>query len=75
MEAVVLRNVVTVSPKFQVVIPQNTREHLHIRKGQKMVVFEWGSLVVLVPSGPIKELEGKLPKMSTDDLRDHSERF
>lgn len=32
---------VTVSPKFQVVIPKSVRETLHLRPGQKMQVVEY----------------------------------
>lgn len=70
-----VQNVVTVSPKFQVVIPEKNRVHLKIRKGQKMVVFERGNSLLFVPAVDVRKLRGSLPKMSTDDLRDHSERF
>ncbi len=49
---------VTVSPKFQVVIPRPVREHLHIRPGQKMQVVEYAGRVEFVPERDISELEG-----------------
>ena len=40
---------VTVSPKFQVVIPRCVRESLHLRPGQKMQVVEYSGRIELIP--------------------------
>jgi len=50
--------VVTVSSKYQVVIPKDVRERTGIRPGQKMQVFAIGSRVELVPVEPIENLRG-----------------
>lgn len=66
---------VTVSPKFQVVIPQEIREDLKLKPGEKMVVIEKGGIIHLISVGSIKDIRGIAPGLTTDDLRDESERF
>ena len=51
---------VTVSSKFQVVIPKGVREQLHIKAGQKMMVMPYGEHIQLVPVKPAKALRGLL---------------
>ena len=52
---------VTVSPKYQVVIPKAVREQLHIRPGQKVEAFAVGNRVELVPVEPMQALRGRFP--------------
>ena len=52
---------VTVSPKFQVVIPQEVREALAIRPGEKLQVFQFDNRIELVPVRPIRELRTDVP--------------
>jgi AbrB family looped-hinge helix DNA binding protein len=67
---------VTVSPKFQVVIPQSVRERVGIKPGERMIVMERGNVIYLVRIGEIKDAKGFLgKKISTKGLRDESERF
>ena len=40
---------VTVSPKFQVVIPKKIRERLKVKKGQKFQVFFFEGRIELIP--------------------------
>ena len=49
---------VTVSPKFQVVIPRPVRDHLHLLPGQKMQVMEYQGRVELLPERDIGEMRG-----------------
>ncbi len=56
---------VTVSPKFQIVIPKSIRELLHLRPGQKMQVMEYAGRVELIPERDIKELRGFLKGINT----------
>ena len=51
---------VTVSPKFQIVIPRPVRDNLHIRPGQKMQVVEFDGRIELIPERDIQELRGFL---------------
>ena len=54
-------SVVTVSPKYQVVIPKDVRQKLKIRPGQKVEAFAVGNRVELVPVEPIQTFRGKFP--------------
>jgi AbrB family looped-hinge helix DNA binding protein len=56
---------VTVSPKYQVVIPRPVRDHLHIRPGQKMQIVEYEGRIELIPERDITELRGFLRGMDT----------
>ena len=49
---------VTLSPKFQVVIPREVRESLHLKAGQKMQVVRYGNRIELVPLQPVGALRG-----------------
>ena len=61
---------VTVSPKFQVVIPKSVRESLHLRPGQKMQVIEYEGRVEFIPERNISELRGFLKGINTDFKRE-----
>ena len=61
---------VTISPKFQVVIPRRVREALHLRPGQKMQVVEYGNRVELIPEKDIAAMRGFLKGMPTDFERE-----
>lgn len=61
---------VTVSPKFQVVIPKNVREALGIQSGQKVQVLTYQNRIELIPLKPMKEMKGFLEGMDTDLQRD-----
>jgi AbrB family looped-hinge helix DNA binding protein len=56
---------VTLSTKYQLVIPKEIREALDLRPGQKIQVFREGNLVTLVPVRPIQELRGMARGMDT----------
>ena len=51
---------VTVSPKFQVVIPRNVREAMGVRPGQKMAVIRYGERIELIPIRPMAEMRGRM---------------
>jgi AbrB family looped-hinge helix DNA binding protein len=56
-------SIVTVSPKYQVVIPKDVREKLNIRPGQKVQAFAVGNRVEFVPLEPIQTFRGKFPDL------------
>ncbi|MCJ8274154.1 MAG: AbrB/MazE/SpoVT family DNA-binding domain-containing protein [Psychrosphaera sp.] len=61
---------VTVSPKFQVVIPKEVRESMGIESGQKVQILTYKNRIELIPIGPMKKLRGILPKAEVDFERD-----
>jgi AbrB family looped-hinge helix DNA binding protein len=56
---------VTVSPKYQVVIPKEIRESLKIQPGQKVQVIAYGGRIELVPVRPLKRMRGFLKGIKT----------
>jgi len=56
---------VTISPKYQVVIPRAVRDALHLRPGQKVQVIEHAGRVELIPERDIVELRGFLKGINT----------
>lgn len=56
---------VTVSFKFQVVIPRSIRESLNIRLGQKVRVIPYEGRIELIPLKPIQEMRGFLKGIDT----------
>lgn len=56
---------VTVSPKYQVVIPKLIRESMKLRAGQKLRVVEYEGRIELIPDRDISELRGFLKGMNT----------
>ena len=58
-------SVVTVSPKFQVVIPRHIREALKLEPGQKVQAFEYEGRVEFIPLRPAKAMRGFLRGLDT----------
>ena len=65
---------VTVSPKFQVVIPLKVREQMRVKPGQKMHVIAYDNMVVFIPVRPIREARGSLKGINTNIDRDDQDR-
>lgn len=61
---------VTISPKYQVVIPRSVRESLHLQPGQKMQVVEYEGRVELIPERDIKDLRGFVKGINTEFKRE-----
>lgn len=61
---------VTVSPKYQVVIPKTVREALKLHPGQKMQIVEYAGRIELIPERDIKELRGFLKGINTEVKRE-----
>ena len=61
---------VTVSPKFQVVIPRIIREKLEIRPGQKIQAILYNNRIEMIPMRPIKKMRGFLRGIDTNIERD-----
>lgn len=56
---------VTISPKFQVVIPKGIREGLKLRSGQKVQAILYDDRIELVPVRPARAMKGFLKGIDT----------
>jgi AbrB family looped-hinge helix DNA binding protein len=56
---------VTISPKFQVVIPKAIREKLNLSPGQKVQAIAYEGRIELIPLRPIREMRGFLKGIDT----------
>ncbi len=65
----------TISTKFQIVIPKEVREKLHLTPQQRLQIVEKGGIITLVPEVPLKSLKGVLKGMSKTDLREKKDRL
>lgn len=63
-------NAVTVSPKFQVAIPQEVREQLHLEAGQKMQIIAYDNRIELIPLQSPTRLRGFLKGLDTTVSRE-----
>ncbi len=65
---------VTVSSKYQVVIPQPIREQMAIEPGSRFSVVRHGNVIELIPVPTLSELQAELRGISTE-IEDDPERF
>jgi AbrB family looped-hinge helix DNA binding protein len=63
-------NTVTVSSKYQVVIPKEIREKVGLKVGTTLEVINYGTRIELVPIQPIKGLKGIFRGINTDITRE-----
>jgi len=61
---------ITVSSKFQIVIPARIREALGIRPGEKLHAIEYRGRIELVPVKPARAARGSLKGIDTNVPRD-----
>lgn len=61
---------VTISPKFQVVIPKVIREAMKLRPGQKLKVIEYDGRIELILDRDISELKGFIKGINTEFVRE-----
>ena len=61
---------VTVSPKYQVVIPREAREALGIQPGQKVQVMVYEGRVEFIPAKKLRSMRGFLKGIDTSVARD-----
>lgn len=65
---------VTISPKFQVVIPKEIRRKLGLTPGQKVQTIAFEDRIELIPVRPIKRMKGFLKGIDTS-IRRESDRL
>ncbi len=56
---------VTISPKFQVVIPQSVREALGLQPGEKVQVLSYEDRIEFIPVKKLKKMRGFLRGIET----------
>jgi AbrB family looped-hinge helix DNA binding protein len=61
---------VTISPKYQIVIPKEIREKLGLSPGQKVEAIMYQGRIELIPVRPIEKMRGFLEGMDTTVERD-----
>ena len=61
---------VTLSPKYQIVIPKIVREELNLDAGMKMSVIVFKDRIELIPISAIKLLRGSLKGIDTKIIRE-----
>ncbi len=61
---------VTVSPKYQIVIPKEIRESMGIFSGQKIQIMSYQGRIELIPLRPMKEMKGFLEGIDTSVVRE-----
>ena len=63
-------SIVTISPKFQVVIPRAIREALRLQPGQKVQVLQYQNRVEFIPVQAMRKMRGFLKGIDTTVTRD-----
>lgn len=61
---------VTVSPKYQIVIPKEIRESLGIVSGQKVQIMSYQGRIEVIPLKPMKDMRGFLKGIDTTIVRE-----
>ena len=65
---------VTVSSKYQVVIPKEVRQQVPLRTGQKLAVLVKEGVITLLPDRPIASFRGFLRGMKVGAVREKRDR-
>jgi AbrB family looped-hinge helix DNA binding protein len=65
---------VTLSSKYQLVLPKGARERLQLRPGMRITVLDKGGVIFLVPERPVEAYRGIARGVSPHGLRDKKDR-
>ena len=66
---------VTLSPKYQVVIPRRVRDRMGLRPGEKLQVISFDNRIELVPVRPMKTAKGFLKGLDPTFARERDDRI
>ncbi len=61
---------VTISSKFQVVIPQDIRDELSLKPGQQVQAIAYNNRIELIPVRPLRQMRGFIQGIKTDVPRE-----
>lgn len=67
---VIRMETVTISPKFQIVIPQKIREAMGLKSGEKAGVISFRNRIEVIPVRNVRALRGYLRGINTAMVRD-----
>lgn len=67
-------NTVTISPKFQIVIPQEIRKRIDLQPGEKLPVISFDDRIELIPIRPMREMKGFLKEFDPHFERERNDR-
>lgn len=67
-------NTVTISSKYQVVIPRPIREQFNLKPGQKIMFIPYMDTLRVVIVPPIEDAEGIFENIDTDPQREKKDR-
>jgi len=65
---------VTLSSKYQLVLPRGARERLQPRPGMRITVLDKGGVIFLVPERPLRAYRGIARGVNPKGLRDKKDR-
>ena len=63
---------VTISSKFQVVIPKDIRDELNLKPGQRVQAIAYSNRIELIPVRPMRQMRGFIRGIETDVPREVS---
>jgi AbrB family looped-hinge helix DNA binding protein len=67
-------NTVTISSKYQVVIPRQIREQFNLKPGQKIMFIPYNNTLRVVIVPPIEQAEGIFESINSDPGREKEDR-
>ena len=68
-------NQVTISSKFQIVLPKEVRESAKLQPGQKLVFQVKHGQIKLIPVRPMKDLIGFVKGINIEGFREEEDRL
>ena len=66
---------VTLSPKFQVVIPKKIRERMGLKPGEKLQIISLDNRIEIIPIRPMSEMKGFLKGLDPTFHREKDDRL
>jgi AbrB family looped-hinge helix DNA binding protein len=66
---------VTLSSKYQLVLPRGARERLKLRPGMRITVLDKGGILFLVPERPLRAYRGVARGVNVKGLREKKDRL
>ena len=64
---------VTISSKYQVVIPREVRKQFNLKPGQKIMFIAYNGTLRVVVVPPIKKARGMLKGINTENIREEAD--